>query len=978
MITFHNCPPPPEPFVGRERELELLEKRLRDSPLITLVGAGGIGKTALAVTLASRAAESLDLIPLFVACRPGWAAGAFLAAIHLELSRLGEESFGVSLRDRTSSVRDRTVHLAGLLDRGGFLLVADDLGQLPAQDMKILVGALVDRLERGRIVATSRRTVRYTSLAGRSGFEMRLKVLGRDDAIRLLAALGRTERVDDLLARAGGHPLYLRLVARGGAVAGAAGVLESVLAGLGPLDLEALRALCVLRVPVSHSDTVDLAGPASASTLERLEDLFILTRVHGGRRHLPAFVADPLRQKLGPDELKARHRRAAELFEARYLAEMTLVPDAVVEAFHHFVEAGDADRATLLLAQAAATLEAKGCFRELLMLTDQADPEYMSRPNELALIRARSLRLVGKNREALRTLAELEAICPRGALAAAIWAEKGQVLQDLSDGDGALKEFYRALELAREVGARLLEAQLNNKVATVLKDRGEYDRAVPLYRQAADFGMEVSADVEVAFAMHNMAKIHYLRGRLDQARALVERAQNSYERLDDPMGRALARNLVANIHRDLGDLVTAREIYSENLATYRSLGSRFGEAFSLSNLGDVAREEGRIEEAREAYLEARQLSVAIGNRFGEGIYTTRLAEAHRACGDYTEALAAVAQARTIWEAIKNTSGVGWALTVEGEIQRDRGAYAEALAALEQAESIRQRLKESGGLAVCLLARSMILADLGDLSAASSLAERAAELLAKGGGPDSPQNLSSQAYLLFRRGDRKGARQILEALIAPGPVGPSTRERVRALGSLAAVHVAEGDPARARNLIEESLRFSRGHHDRRGEAIALVQLGAVLASQGELDRAAESFRSSLALAQGLGDRRGEAQAALGLGETMLELGALEEAQRFLGRAVELSQGGGYVRPETRALLGLAEAALARKLSEQAAELAGRALDRAVAGALGPEKLFAQGVLALAGQGVAGCPASRMIEELEAQRQGSLAGRLKRYG
>jgi predicted ATPase/class 3 adenylate cyclase len=58
--TPHNLPQSLTSFVGRERELAELQARLRESRLLTLCGAGGIGKTRLALHLA---AQALDMFP---------------------------------------------------------------------------------------------------------------------------------------------------------------------------------------------------------------------------------------------------------------------------------------------------------------------------------------------------------------------------------------------------------------------------------------------------------------------------------------------------------------------------------------------------------------------------------------------------------------------------------------------------------------------------------------------------------------------------------------------------------------------------------------------------------------------------------------------------------------------------------------------------------------------------------------------------
>ncbi|MDX1689334.1 MAG: BTAD domain-containing putative transcriptional regulator, partial [Candidatus Promineifilaceae bacterium] len=52
----HNLPPQTTPFIGREEELRQLHRRLLDGayPLVTLAGAGGVGKTRLALAAAEQ------------------------------------------------------------------------------------------------------------------------------------------------------------------------------------------------------------------------------------------------------------------------------------------------------------------------------------------------------------------------------------------------------------------------------------------------------------------------------------------------------------------------------------------------------------------------------------------------------------------------------------------------------------------------------------------------------------------------------------------------------------------------------------------------------------------------------------------------------------------------------------------------------------------------------------------------------------
>jgi predicted ATPase/class 3 adenylate cyclase len=88
-----NLPLQVSSFIGRERELEQAAAALGEARLVTLTGAGGIGKTRLAVAVGERLRDrfgaGMAFVPLAAVTDPGLALGAVARAVGADLGGAG-------------------------------------------------------------------------------------------------------------------------------------------------------------------------------------------------------------------------------------------------------------------------------------------------------------------------------------------------------------------------------------------------------------------------------------------------------------------------------------------------------------------------------------------------------------------------------------------------------------------------------------------------------------------------------------------------------------------------------------------------------------------------------------------------------------------------------------------------------------------------------------------------------------------------
>jgi serine/threonine protein kinase len=140
-LSKHNLPAQMTPFVGREHELDELEKLLKDSTmrLITILAQGGMGKTRLSLELAQRAVDAslyadgvyfVELAPLTAAENIPNAIGDACGFQFLGEGTPREQLLSI-LKDRqTLLVIDNYEHLPD-----GFALVTDILQSAPSVEI---------------------------------------------------------------------------------------------------------------------------------------------------------------------------------------------------------------------------------------------------------------------------------------------------------------------------------------------------------------------------------------------------------------------------------------------------------------------------------------------------------------------------------------------------------------------------------------------------------------------------------------------------------------------------------------------------------------------------------------------------------------------------------------------------------------------------------------------------------------------------
>ena len=249
----HNLPARRTSFVGRERELTKVKRALSMTRLLTLTGAGGSGKTRLALEVASNLAEA-------------YPDGAWLVELApLSEGDLAPRAVASSLGIREQPDRPLTDTLIEYLRGKEALLLLDNCEHLVGAAAG-LVDALLSSCSRLRVLATSRETL---GVGGEINWPVPPLSLPGPERALTVEELGEYEAARLFIDRAMYHPSAFVLTRRNAkAVAEICRQLDGILLAI---ELAATRvgALAVEQISQRLSDSLKLLTGGSRTAQPR-------------------------------------------------------------------------------------------------------------------------------------------------------------------------------------------------------------------------------------------------------------------------------------------------------------------------------------------------------------------------------------------------------------------------------------------------------------------------------------------------------------------------------------------------------------------------------------------------------------------------------------------------------------------------------------------------------------------------------------
>jgi predicted ATPase len=765
-------------FVGRDRELADLKALLRRTRLLTLAGAGGVGKTRLALELA-RATEAsyLDgaaLVELAALADPSLVPDAIAAALDV----------------RAMPAQDLVDALVGFVASRTLLLVLDNCEHLLAA-----TAGLADTLLRSApelaILATSREPLRISGEVvfrvpsldiPDPGLTLEPHELLRYEAVRLFAeraaaaapgfAVDEENAVDvaRICLRLDGLPLALELAAGRLGALGPAAIAERlddrfrllrstsrasptrqqtlaatlewshdllepdertlfrrVATFAGGFELDAVERVC---------PNGDLDAPGVADVLARLVEKSLVAveqRSSGGRRYylletVRLYARERLADACETAALADRHARWALALAVqergsqrldRNVANLRAALDTLLDT-----EPGDALRLCVALwpfwMRRIDLGEAQRRFDQAFA----ASPDRTA-SRARALLRAAAIDFRSGEISHGRPLAE-----ESYSVASEIGDAHGQwrALQFLGElglaGDAidvATPWLERGLALARSEGFAPEEAIGVYSLGVAHWILGDLARAEELVGESVDlFGALIGSSEEIISPV-NISEIRTspTDGR-PGLRVVFEDTLQPFLEINcaAALGYVLANQ--AGLVSARGDLSRARGLLEESALRFEELGDERGRAAVLVRRAYLEFAEGALAAARSTLQDALVLRRDQGDRRGLGLVLVGLGLIDTAAGEYGRATAQLAEAREMFRRAGDRWGLASTLWRIADLAFAQDRLDDAEAALQEARSVLGATGRERWIAHTLAALAEIALLRGDVERGQAL------------------------------------------------------------------------------------------------------------------------------------------------------------------------------------------------------------------------------------------------------------------
>ncbi|MFM9952201.1 MAG: tetratricopeptide repeat protein [Saprospiraceae bacterium] len=276
--------------------------------------------------------------------------------------------------------------------------------------------------------------------------------------------------------------------------------------------------------------------------------------------------------------------------------------------------------------------------------------------------------------------------------------KSGEMYYRKSQLQEAKNLFEVGIQESEKDGLSALQARALNDMGLVYSFWGEKQLCLDYLNKALSIRENVGSLGDIATSLNNIGGAKSDLGEKKEALNHYERSLDIQEEIGDKSGISTSLNNIGLVKSDLGENEEALKLFERSLDIKEEIGDKSGISISLNNIGLVKSKLGEKKEALKFFERSLKIQEEIGHKSGIANSLHNIGHVKSKLGEKKEALKFYERSLKIQEEIGHKSGIATSLNNIGGVKSDLGEKKEALRLYERSLAILEEIGHKSGIA----------------------------------------------------------------------------------------------------------------------------------------------------------------------------------------------------------------------------------------------------------------------------------------
>lgn len=201
---------------------------------------------------------------------------------------------------------------------------------------------------------------------------------------------------------------------------------------------------------------------------------------------------------------------------------------------------------------------------------------------------------------------------------------------------------------------------------------GEYESAMKYYQLALDRYKILGDTANTAFVILHMGRLARIRGLLNEALGFFDEGLKVAEENDDLKNQGIILNELGAMALHRGDYEIAQNYFEECLRVKKQVGEKNAIGITMYQLGNLFVATGNNDEANKYFLDALEIFRMVGNRRDMASCMSQIAWIKYILGHFSECRSMLTEGTSLYQELGDQRGLSRAMYYWGRLELSNG------------------------------------------------------------------------------------------------------------------------------------------------------------------------------------------------------------------------------------------------------------------------------------------------------------------